>query len=166
MESEVTNSMPVGVTLLINNPYLLNESNVLKLDSELRKDFDSDRHDVAFDPDKAIEIERTDARDNFLPSGFYGGQWLRLNCHLEFYGVGYERGDCELIVRLMDWLESRLPSSHIYYGEDVTSMKACKPFDKERRDKLLRYFYLVGSEPCYTKDESRAKALRAMYEQV
>lgn len=78
------------------------------------------------------------------------GLWLDVRLEKPDYGVGYERGDPELFVRVAEWLERRIPGCEVWYGNDAT-LDSVQPFDVSRREAMLGHFRKVGHEPYRSK---------------
>ena len=66
------------------------------------------------------------------------GLWLNLNLYKDYFGVGYERGEMPLFVKIAEWLEARLEGCDVFYGQDCTSV--VHPFTQGLRSKLLTHY--------------------------
>ncbi|BDI30026.1 hypothetical protein CCAX7_20770 [Capsulimonas corticalis] len=66
------------------------------------------------------------------------GLWLNLNLYKDYFGVGYERGDLPLFIKIAEWLEARLEGCDVFYGEDCNAV--VHPFTQDLRFKLLIHY--------------------------
>jgi hypothetical protein len=75
---------------------------------------------------------------------------LRVNLWTRYYGPGYERGNCALLVTLAEWLERAIPGCTVLYGGDV-DVEEAEIFDKEARSKLLDHLASPNGRAYFTQ---------------
>jgi hypothetical protein len=78
----------------------------------------------------------------FTPLARDSYTWISVNTIESYYDIGYERGDISIIIKIAEWLEEKLPTGQIYYGDDTGG--ALPLFDECRRTYLLQHYRKVG----------------------
>jgi hypothetical protein len=140
-------SMPTGAVLLVRLPSLPDWGEPNRWRRDLLTEFDPEK----FSYDGPLrQIRRSDhwtlpVQDN--------STWFDVAIEEAYYGKGYERGNLTLLIRVAEWLESRIPGAEIWYGHDSAD-ESVAPFGPAQRGVLNDYFDQVGHEP-YDKQNRR-----------
>jgi hypothetical protein len=82
-----------------------------------------------------------------------GETFLELHLNGRYYGEDYERGPLLTFIAMAEFLEILIPQCAVWYGGDSSGVCA-EPFDKTRRDALLRHAAKVAHEPYTHYDRS------------
>lgn len=153
--------MPTNAILVVSIPDKVPKASIQALRTRIRVDLGLTDQD--FYPDGPL-IPLPNADDELAHPVDPSGILYDVNVLRAYYGVGYERGDLPLLIRIAEWLEVRLPGCQVLYGHD--SDGETYPFDAAARAKLRRYYENVGHRPYADRGISPAEkdALRARYD--
>lgn len=140
--------MPTNAVLVVRLRETPDSGDLNRWRRDLLTDFDPDD----FYHDGPLQIVRGPSKGPVPIDD--GSCWLDVGICLNYYAVGYERGDPVHLARLAEWLEQRIPDCEVWYGHDIAD-ESIKPFGPAERNTLLLYFRQVGNEPYDSKFRHR-----------
>jgi hypothetical protein len=155
--------MPTGLRMYIRLDKLPQDFSLAALRHEFVQAFSFDVEDDFYIEGPLMLMGEADR--SYMPVKDEHSIWLNVNLWKSYYGVGYERGDPELFVQCAEWAEKRLPGCQIYYGHDVNDENVSL-FDKSAREKLMKYYRMVGHKPYRTESSDERKDLQKNWEQI